>query len=357
MSDFIILTINPGSTSTKISLFSNEEEIFSSNLKHSFKEISKYKRVTDQYYFRREIILDSLKNSKIDLNSIDCIVGRGGLIRHIPSGVYSINQQMIKDLKSNLSGEHPCNLGGILAKDIAKDFPNIQTFIADPVVVDELQDIARLSGHPKIERHSIFHALNQKAIARNYASDIGKKYEELNLIVVHLGGGISIGVHKEGRVIDVNDGLNGEGPYTPERSGGLTAKNIVSLCFTGEYTQDDIKRMITGEGGLAAYLGTNNVKTVLKRIKKGDNYAKTILNGMSYQVSKEIGAMATVLKGNIDAIILTGGIAYSSEVTDFITDHVKYLAPVKIYPGEDEMLALAQNGLRVLRKEVEPLEY
>ncbi|MGL1890541.1 MAG: butyrate kinase [Spirochaetaceae bacterium] len=353
----IILTINPGSTSTKIALFNNDEPIFTETIRHSVTDISKFEKVTDQYDFRKSIILKRLQENGIELKSIDCIVGRGGLVKPIASGVYRISDQMRYDLKANLLGEHASNLGGLLAHDIAVELPNTQAFIADPVVVDELEDIARYSGHPLIKRRSIFHALNQKAIARSYASDINKKYEELNLIVVHLGGGISVGAHKKGRVIDVNDALNGEGPFSPERSGGLNALSLAELCFSGEHSFKDIKKMIIGGGGLVAYLKCNDVKEIEDKISGGDDKALEVLNAMTYQVSKYIGSMAVVLKGDIDAIILTGGIAHSKSVTDHICESVDFLAPVKIYPGEDEMKSLAQNGLRVLTGEIIASEY
>lgn len=357
MTEKLILAINPGSTSTKIALYKEENPVFVETLKHATNEISKFERITDQYEFRKEIILKKLKEHGIDPNNLSCIVGRGGLVKPIPSGVYSIDEQMREDLKANLLGEHASNLGGLLAHDIAKSLKGTKAFVADPVVVDELCDIARFSGHPAVERRSIFHALNQKAIARHYAKEIGTTYENLSLIVVHLGGGISVGAHKNGRVIDVNDALNGEGPFSPERSGGLTALSVAKLCFNGEYTFNDIKKMIIGRGGLVAYLEVNSVKEVEERIAGGDKRAAIVLDGMSYQVCKEIGAMAATLKGNIDAILLTGGIAHSKLVTNYIKNQVGFLAPIEIFPGEDEMEALALNGLRALKGEVEISDY
>lgn len=353
----LILTINPGSTSTKIALYQKETPIFVKVIKHSTEEINKYERITDQYEFRKSIILQELKKHGINANNLSCIVGRGGLVKPIPSGVYTIDSQMREDLKANLLGEHASNLGGLLAYDIANSLPDTKAFIADPVVVDELSDIARFSGHPAIEKQSIFHALNHKAIGRHYAEETGRRYEDLNLIIVHLGGGISVGAHKKGEVIDVNDGLNGEGPFSPERSGGLAALSVAKLCFSGQYTYNDIKKMIIGRGGLVAYLGINNVKEVEERIEAGDKRAKMVLNAMSYQICKEIGAKAVVLKGDIDAILLTGGIAHSRRVTNYIKEQVGFLAVIKVYPGEDEMKALALNGLRALRGEVKISSY
>lgn len=352
-----ILAINPGSTSTKIAVFEGTKEIFLKNIKHSAEEIEQFKIITDQYEFRKNIILEELKHANIQINTIASIVGRGGLIKPIKSGVYEVNESMLADLKVGVLGQHASNLGGLIAYDIAKSIQGAKAYIADPVVVDELCDLARISGHPLFERISIFHALNQKAIARQHAKSIGKKYEELNLIIAHLGGGISVGAHYKGYVIDVNQALDGEGPFSPERSGTLPIGAMVKLCFSGKYTQDEIKKMITGKGGFVAYLGTNDAYVVEQKAEAGDEKAKLIFNAMAYQVSKEIGAMSTVLKGQVDAILLTGGIAYGKPFVEFIKERVSHLAPVFVYPGEDEMRALAMNGLMVLQGEIQAMEY
>lgn len=357
MKDIVILVINPGSTSTKIALYNRERALFTETIKHSLKEISGFNRVTDQFQFRKEIILKTLEKHNIDITSINCIVGRGGLVKPIKSGVYQINQSMIDDLNANILGEHASNLGGLIANDISLSIPGTKAYIADPVVVDEMQDIARFSGHPAIERHSIFHALNQKAIARLYANEKSAQYENLNLVVVHMGGGISVAAHKHGRVIDVNDGLNGDGPFSPERAGGLGALSLADLCFSGKYTKKAIKDMVIGHGGMVAYLGTNSIKDIDDAIENGDLQAEKVLNAMSYQICKEIGSMSTVLKGKVDAILLTGGVAHCKRVTDFIIDHTSFIAPISIYPGEDEMKALALNGLRVTTGDIEASEY
>lgn len=297
-----------------------------------------------------------LRKTIFPLESLDAIIGRGGLLKPIEGGTYEINEAMLEDLKSGFRGEHASNLGGILAYDIAKDL-NIRSFIVDPVVVDELQDVARISGLKGIERVSIFHALNQKAVARKHAKSLGKKYEELNLIVAHLGGGVSVGAHEKGKVIDVPNALNGEGPFSPERAGGLPVGQLIELCFSGKYTKEEIKKMIVGNGGIVSYLGTNDAREVSKRIKEGDKEAELIYYAMAYQVSKEIGACAAVLKGNVDGILITGGIAYDEEFTSWIEERVKFIAPVTIYPGEDELAALAQGGLRVLKGEEEAKIY
>ncbi len=348
-----ILAINPGSTSTKIAVYEGSKQIFLKNIKHAAEEIAQFVKITDQYEFRKNIILDELKNAGIEIGSIEAIVGRGGLVKPIPSGVYEVNEALIQDLKVGILGQHASNLGGLIAHDLAKTIGTAKAFIADPVVVDELDDIARISGHPLFERVSIFHALNQKAIARTHAKSQNKTYEELNLIVAHLGGGISVGAHREGRVVDVNQALDGEGPFSPERSGTLPVGALAKLCFSGKYTHDDIKKMICGQGGYVAYMGTNDAYVVEKAADSGDDKARLIQDAMAYQVSKEIGAMSTVLNGNVDAILLTGGIAYGKPFVNAVIERVQHLAPVHVYPGEDEMQALAFNGLMVLNGEVE----
>ncbi|MBC7194519.1 MAG: butyrate kinase, partial [Caldisericia bacterium] len=287
---------------------------------------------------------------------ISCIVGRGGLIKPVESGTYIINEKMIEDLKEAKRGEHASNLGAIIAYEIAKEL-KIPAYIVDPVVVDEMDDVARISGLKGIERKSIFHALNQKAVARRAAKDLGKKYEDVNLIVVHLGGGISVGAHRKGRVVDVNNALNGDGPFAPERAGGLPTQDLVDLCFSGKYTFDEMKKKLAGEGGLVSHLGTNDAREVEKRIENGDSYARLVYEAMAYQVSRTIGEMAAVLKGEIDAIVITGGIAYSKMLVDWIRERVSFLGKILVYPGEDEMEALALGALRVLRKEEEPKIY
>jgi len=357
MEENLILAINPGSTSTKIAVFDNTKEVFLKNIKHSTENLAGFEKITDQYAFRKQIILDELESASFEVSTIKVIVGRGGLIRPIPSGVYEVNEPMTEDLKVGVLGQHASNLGGLIAHDIARSVPGARAYIADPVVVDELDDIARISGHPEFERISIFHALNQKAIARQHAKSVSNKYEALNLIVAHLGGGISVGAHYRGRVIDVNQALDGEGPFSPERSGTLPAGALVTMCFSGKYSEEEIRKMITGQGGLVAYLGTNDAYEVEKRAKAGDEKAILIQDAMAYQVAKEIGAMSAVLEGEVDAILLTGGIAYGKPFVEAVSKRVRHIGPVYVYPGEDEMRALAMNGLMVLNGEVEPLEY
>ena len=357
MSMYKILAINPGSTSTKIAVFENTKALLVKTLRHSSEELKPFKTIVDQYEFRKNIILEELKNSGFDITCLDAIVGRGGLLKPILSGVYEVNDRMKEDLRIGVQGQHASNLGGLIADEIAKMAPNAKAYIADPVVVDELSDEARVTGHPIFKRVSIFHALNQKAIARTHARAIGRPYEELNFVVAHLGGGISIGAHHKGKVIDVNNALDGAGPMSPERSGSLPAGQLTDLCFSGKYTIEQIKKMITGEGGLMAHLGTNQAYEVEKMVEQGNAKAKLIQDAMCYQIAKWIGSMATVLKGEVHGILLTGGMANNKYLCDYVREMVSYIAPVFIYPGEDEMGALAANGLMVLQGEVAPKVY
>lgn len=351
-----LLIINPGSTSTKIGVYEDETPIFDETLRHSTEEISKYKSIFEQFAFRKDVILDVLKEANFDINTLNAVVGRGGLLKSIEGGTYAVNDAMLKDLRDGVQGQHASNLGGIIANEIGKSL-NIPAFIVDPVVVDEMEDVARISGIPEIERKSIFHALNQKAVAKRYAKEIGKKYEDINLIIAHMGGGISVGAHKLGRIIDVNNALDGEGPFSPERSGGLPVGDLVKLCFSGKYTLDEVKKLINGKGGYTAYLNTNNAKAVGDAALAGDKKSQLIEDAMAYQIAKEIGKCAAVLSGKVDAIILTGGIAYGKEIVQYIRERVEFIAKVIVYPGEDELLALTQGGLRVLNGEEKAKEY
>ena len=337
-----ILAINPGSTSTKIALFEGNEQVFVKNIKHTTEEISKYATITDQYPFRRDVIIDELKAQGIDLHSIDVIMGRGGLIKPLKSGVYRINELMIEHLKMGYNGQHACNLGGLIAKSLANVIGLKDAYIADPVVVDEFNEIARISGHPDFERKSIFHAL---------------KYEDLNLVVCHMGGGVSVGAHEKGRVIDVNQALDGEGPFSPERSGTLPMNQFLEACFSGKYTKQDMQKILVGKGGYVAYFGSNDAYAVEKAAIAGDPKAEMLEEAFAYQVAKQIGENAVVLKGKIDAIILTGGIAYGKPVVARIKRYIDWIAPVAVYPGEDEMAAMALNANMILNGEIEVQDY
>ncbi|HRS68073.1 MAG TPA: butyrate kinase [Paludibacteraceae bacterium] len=341
-----ILVINPGSTSTKIAVFHDEKVIFQQNLRHSGDELKPFPMIASQYEFRQEAVLNCLADHNIPLD-FDIIVGRGGILKPLNSGVYAITEIMKAELLSAKYGEHASNLGGLIASNIA-DSIGCKAVIADPVVVDELQDVARISGHPLFPRISIFHALNQKATARIYAAEKQSKYEDLNLIVAHLGGGISVGAHCKGKVIDTNNAVD-YGPFSPERSGTISLVGLTKLCFSGKYTLDQVQKMLNGEGGLMAHLGTNEAHVAVERAKNGDKKAQLVIEALAYNVAKEIGSMATVLQGKVDAILLTGGIAYNTYITDHISKMVQFIAPISIYPGEDELWALASNGIHALK--------
>lgn len=350
------LIINPGSTSTKIAVYENEVPLFEQNLKHSTEELKQYPKITDQFEFRKKIILNALKEHKVEPSSLSAVVGRGGLLKPMDGGTYTVTPAMIEDLKIGIQGEHASNLGGVIAHAIADDL-GIPSYIVDPVVVDELEPLARYSGHPLFPRNSIFHALNQKAVARRASKELGKTYESVNLIVAHLGGGVTVGAHKKGRVVDVNNGLDGEGPFSPERSGALPLAPVIKACFSGTYTKEQIGKMIKGEGGMAAYLGTNDAKQVEDAALAGDEKARTVLLAMGYQVAKSIGECAAVLEGKVDAIVITGGLARCPLMVEEISQMVAFIAKIIVYPGEDELLALAQGGLRVLTGKETAKEY
>lgn len=359
MEEIFIIAVNPGSTSTKIAVYRNKECVFEENIKHSTEDLAPFDKITDQFEFRKNAILKRLcgDGCKMERDKVRIIMGRGGLCRPIQSGVYIINDKLKYDLVHSPVGEHASNLGGLIAEDLAKEFPNAKAYICDPVVVDEMDEIAHVGGHPLFPRRSVFHALNQKATARRHATAVGKRYEELNLIVVHLGGGISIGAHRNGKVIDVNHAIGGEGPFSPERSGGVSVIDSIKAAYSGKYTEKEFTRMLIGQGGLAAHLGTNNAYEVEQRVKKGDEHAILIYSAMAYQVSKFIGAMAVVFKGKVDGILITGGIAYDKWFVEKLREYTGWLGQMFVYPGENEMEALAMNALRVMNGEVEPEEY
>lgn len=341
----LVLVINPGSTSTKIAVYDKfGKEIINETLRHNSSELAKYEKIIDQYHFRATTIKNILSKNNISTKDFMFIVGRGGFLKPISGGTWTVNSKMIRDLKKAKRGEHASNLGAIISYDIAKDM-NVPSYIVDPIVVDELDDIARISGIPEIERVSVFHALNQKAIARKASTALGKKYENVNIIVAHMGGGITIGAHKKGKVVDVNNGIYGEGPMTPERSGSLPAEDVVNMCFSGKYTKDQMVKKIHGRGGVLAYLGTGDIKAVGEKAEKGNQKYKLIFDAMAYQIAKEIGAMAAVLNGKVDCIALTGGIAYNKSIVKKITDRVKFISKVMVYPGENEMEALFQGAM------------
>ncbi len=351
-----ILVINPGSTSTKIAVYDGQKEILQQTIRHRHEDLTEFASIGEQYPFRIKIIKKILEEGGIKTEELSAVIGRGGLLRPMPGGVWKVNNKMLEDLKKGVMGEHASNLGGIIAFTIAEK-EHIPSFIADPVVVDEMEEEARIAGHPEFERLSIFHALNQKASARKAAADLGKKYEACNFIVAHMGGGVSVGAHRKGKVIDVNNALNGEGPFSPERSGSLPAGQLVEMCFNGKYSKTEMLKKLKGNGGLKAYLGTADGIEVENRVKKGDKKAILIMNAMGYQVAKEIGSLAAVLKGEIDGIILTGGLAYNTLLVKYIQNHISFLGRIFVYPGENEMEALRDGALRVLTKKEKAQEY
>ena len=341
-----ILVINPGSTSTKIALFNQKgKEIFNKSITHFTEELSQFKSLLEQGPIRKKIILDTLKKENIDTNSLKAVIGRGGILKSLKAGTYEVNNKLINDLKHS-PREHASNLGGIIAREIAEEI-DVPAYIVDPVSVDEFTDIARISGLKGIKRESLLHTLNIRANAFRYAKERGKKLEELILIVAHLGGGISIAPLEKGRIVDVNNANDG-GPFSPERTGALPNKALIHLCYSGKYSEKELTKLITHQGGLVSYLGTNDVREVVKKMDQGDSYAKLVFEAMCYQIAKEIGAMATVLKGKVEAIILTGGIAHNEILVNKIKERAGWIAPVVVYPGEEEMKALAQAVIRVI---------
>lgn len=350
------LIINPGSTSTKIGVFEDENLLFEETLRHSTEEIAQYATIADQKDFRKAIIMNLLKEKNFDIKSLGMVVGRGGMLKPIPGGTYAVTDDLLHDLVIGKQGQHASNLGGMLAREIGDEI-GVPSFIVDPVVVDELCDVARYSGVPELPRTSVFHALNQKAVAKRYAKETGKAYDSLNLIVVHMGGGVSVGAHKNGKVIDVFNALDGDGAFSPERAGAVPVGALIKMCFSGEYTEKEIYKKFVGNGGFNAYLGTNDMRDVEKMVSEGDAKAKEIRDAFIFQVSKNIGSMSCVLKGKVDQIIVTGGIAYDKEVVAGLKEAAEWIAPFTVYPGEDELLALVQGGLRVMNKEEEACVY
>ena len=353
----LILAINPGSTSTKIAVYEDEKPIVLRNISHSQEELAQFDDVIEQHHFRKQLVLDELQQVGIPLN-FDAVIGRGGLVKPIAGGVYEINDDMLQDTYSGIAiHNHACNLGCLIAHDIASQIPGCRSFIADPAVVDELNDYARISGSPLMGRICLWHALNQRAIAHRYAAGIGKRYEDLNPIICHMGGGISVAAHEHGKAVDANNALDGEGPFSPERAGSLPAVDLIRLSFSGKYTEKQLLKRISGKAGLNAHLGTTDVREIERRIADGDTHAELILNAMIYHVAKNIAAQGAVLCGKIDAILLTGGLAHSEYVISRLRKRIDFLAPVYCFPGEDEMEALAINALTVLRGQQEAKVY
>ena len=352
-----ILAINPGSTATKIAVYEDEKPILLRTIRHSAEELKKFEDVIFEFPFRKQLVMDELNRNDIPLQ-FDAVIGRGGLVKPIAGGTYEINQTMLDDTHSGIAmHNHACNLGCLIAYDIAKEIPGCRSFIADPGVVDELNDYARISGSPLMNRICIWHALNQRAIAKRFAREIGRHYNDMNLIICHLGGGISVAAHDHGRAVDANNALDGEGPFSPERAGSLPAADLIRLCFSGKYTEAQLLKRVAGQAGITAHLGSNDMRVIEKRIAEGDEHAKLIVDAMIYHVAKNIVAEGAVLCGNIDAILLTGGLARSEYIITNLRRRIDFLAPVYCYPGEDEMEALAMNALDVLRGRQEAKVY
>lgn len=353
-----ILAINPGSTSTKIAVFEDATPVMTHTIRHSVEELSRFRLVIDQLDYRRELVIKALADNAIPCE-FDAVIGRGGLTQPIPGGVYEVNDEMVQAMYSS-PRDHACNLGSLIAHDIASYIDGCKAFIADPGIVDEMEDIARVTGSPIMPRITTWHALNQRAIGRRFARDYSalhpdspKKYEDMNLIICHLGGGISVGAHRKGKCIDVNNAFDGEGPFSPERAGSLPSGSLIDLCYSGRYTKEELKKRISGKAGLAAHLGTVSIPEIEERIAGGDEHARLLLDAMIYQIAKSVGALAPVLYGKIDAILVTGGVAYSDYVISRLKSRVEFLAPVHVYPGEDELKALALNALGALRGELQ----
>ena len=344
-----VLAIYPGSTSTKVALFEGENVIKAFKIDHKKEDLDKFKRIPDQYDYRLDLIKKWCESEGISTKELRAVVGRGGLLRSMPGGTYSVTDFMIEDLKIGIQGQHASNLGGMLAKGLA-DLEGIPSYIVDPVSVDEFEEVARISGLKELPRKSLVHTLNIKAVSHRRAKELNKELEDLNLVVAHLGGGISIAPLKAGKIIDVNNAKE-MGPFSPDRTGGLPVGDLVKMCYSGKYTLDEIMLMIQGEGGLYSYFGTMDGRDVEERIKNGDDYAKLVYDAMAYQIGKEIGMYATVLKGDVDNIILTGGLAYSDYLVNIIKEMVGFIAEIIVYPGEDEMDALNKGALRVLEGE------
>ena len=351
-----MLAINPGSTSTKIAVYRRDVVVFEENIQHKPAELAPFGGVMEQYEFRKGILLARMRANHINEDDLLAVVGRGGLVRPVRGGTYPVNAAMLHDLRMGVGGAHVCNLGGLIAYAIAEE-QGIASYIVDPPVVDEMADIARISGFPPILRESRFHTLNHRSAGRKAAKALGKSYEECRLVIAHMGGGISVTAHEYGRAVDTNNGVDSEGSYTPERAGTIPVAALIRLCYSGEYTLKDLCKSTVGGAGLKGYLGTNDAREVVARIHAGDDYAKLIYEGLGYQIAKEIGAYAVVLKGKVDAICLTGGLAHDSYITDYIADMVKFIAPVMVFPGEDELRALVEGVLRVMDGEEQPQTY
>lgn len=351
-----VLILNLGSTSTKIAVYEDLKEKDKIIINHPTEELQKFENIWDQEDYRKEKILEAVKKNGYDLNDFDAFSCRGGNVKPVPGGIYILNEEMIADMRSGKTGVHPTNVGNSIAFELANKY-NKEVITADPPVTDEFDDLARFSGIKELERISSFQALNQKRIAKKLSQDLNKNYKDTNLIIVHFGGGISVAAHKKGRVVEVNNALDGGGPFGPERAGNLPVGDLIKMCFSGKYNQEDMMKKIRGGGGLVSYLGTSNGLEVEKMIENGDQYALKVFEAMAYQTAREIGAAAVVLKGNVDAIGFTGGYANSQRLIKLLKEWISFIADIYIYPGENEMLSLAENAYKYLNGEVKAKKY
>lgn len=351
-----LLVINPGSTSTKIAVFEDETMVFENTIRHQNEDLEYGEYISEQFNFRKKVIKDTLNESANYLHEFTAIVGRGGTIRPVEGGTYTINEKMLEDCKIGYGAQHASVMGALIANDLGNEL-NVPCFVVDPPVVDEMSEIAKVTGLPDMRRKSKFHALNQKAVARKAAEELGIEYEDANIIVAMMGGGISVGVHANGNVVDVNDCSNGEGPFSPERAGSVPIGDMIDLCFSSKHSKSEIKKMMMGQGGVSALLGTSDMRTVENNVSEGCEHSKLIYEAMAYQISKAITALSAVVNGDVDCIVLTGGIAYDRSFVKLISDRVSFLGVIIVYPGEEEMQALANGALRVLRKQEKPKEY
>lgn len=351
-----ILVINPGSTSTKVAVLEDDSPMWEQEIVHSREELARFRRIADQYSFRRDTVLDALAQAGLTPQDLDAVVGRGGMLRPVASGTYRVNERMLHDSWELHEREHPANLGAVIAYEIASAV-GIPALMVDPVSVDEFESLARVAGLPNIERRSMSHALNLKSAARKAAATLGQPYDQINLVVAHLGGGISVSAHRRGAMVDVNQALDGTGPFAPERAGGLPVGDVLRMAYSGQYTYAELFTLISRRGGLFAHLGTNDAREVERRIAAGDEHARLIYEAMAYQIAKEIGLMATVVKGDVQAVVLTGGLAHSELLLAWIKERVEWIAPVLVFPGQEEMLSMAQGAVRVLQGEEQAKEY
>ena len=341
-----ILAINPGSTSTKLGVFSDTELVMHATINHPYDEIKQYPTAMEEFEYRKRAIVEELKHQQI-ATDFDVIVGRGGLVKPIEAGVYELNDQVIKDTEHPRL-HHACNLGSLIALSMARDIPGCRALTADPGVVDELDDIARITGLPDMPHMTIWHALNQREIAKRYCREHGVKYEEQDLIISHIGSGISFAMHHHGRAIECSDALSGDSTITPSRTGQLPTVQLIHLCYSGKYTHEEMLRLVNGHGGLVAHLGTYDAIEIERRIEAGDAHAKLVYDAMLYQLARKLASLAPVTFGHVDAILLTGALTHSRYVTDYLTRRLQWIAPVIVYPGEDELTALAHNAYEAM---------